>query len=742
MIGRMKSSTSAEKGIETDHATAEYQLGDTLVGYQQDPRTGAIGLCLCPLAKSGERVSPRRDLGDSPDIRFNPISNTFPSPRGVEPLIQLKVIGDDYPGGFATGRTLRNSSTVSTLRFAGRELKKAGGVQTLITHLTDDVRLYCQHFLVWSEGCPAVKVFSRITNLGEKPLDLELLSSFSLGNITPFDPADAAGRIILHRFRSNWSAEGRLESVPIEQLGLERSWAGASVAVDRFGQVGSMPVRGYFPFVALEDTRAGVIWAAQLAWGGSWQIEVSRQDDSVNMTGGLADRDFGHWIKTLKPGERFESPSAFLTGCEGSWEEACHRLVRSQEIHASGECETEREGGIVFNELCRSWGHPSHDDIEALAQRLRESAVKYLVIDAGWYRKDSEPGLSCYHGDWIPSAKHFSRGLKLTADRIRECGLVPGLWFEMETCGQNSPAFGKTERLVHLDDLPLTVNSRRFLDLRKKEVADWIAETVIGTLRDNNFGYLKVDYNDSLGIGIDGVESPGEGLRALTEASYSIFDRIRAELPDLVIENCASGGHRLEPGYVGRTSMSSFSDAHECFEIPIIAANLQFLIPPRKSQIWAVLHKEDSFSRLTFSLAATFLGRMCLSGDVVELAPWQWSLTEEGTAFYQAAWPVIRHGRSRRCGPVVISYRNPSGWQAVVRQQEEAERTLVVVHTFGNVPTKPVSIPLGELANGKSWKITQTFPEEQRGMGKLGSDQLELSPIGEFSAWACLLQSI
>ena len=41
-----------------------------------------------------------------------------------------------------------------------------------------------------------------------------------------------------------------------------------------------------------------------------------------------------------------------------------------------------------------------------------------------------------------------------------------------------------------------------------------------------------------------------------------------------------------------RTSMSSFSDAHETPEIPIVAAALHRLMLPRQSQIWAVLHAD------------------------------------------------------------------------------------------------------------------------------------------------------
>lgn len=110
------------------------------------------------------------------------------------------------------------------------------------------------------------------------------------------------------------------------------------------------------------------------------------------------------------------------------------------------------------------------------------------------------------------------------------------------------------------------------------------------------FSYLKVDYNGNIGIGCDGAESSGEGLRQQIEAVQDFFERIHNEIPDLVIENCASGGHRLVHSFLERTSMSSFSDAHECLEIPIIAANMHRMIMPRQSQIWVVVRKESDLA--------------------------------------------------------------------------------------------------------------------------------------------------
>jgi len=57
---------------------------------------------------------------------------------------------------------------------------------------------------------------------------------------------------------------------------------------------------GFLPFAAIEDTGAGVTWAAQIAWPGSWEMEAYRRDDFVQLSGGLADRE----LRALEQGSR------------------------------------------------------------------------------------------------------------------------------------------------------------------------------------------------------------------------------------------------------------------------------------------------------------------------------------------------------------------------------------------------------------------------------------------------------
>lgn len=69
-----------------------------------------------------------------------------------------------------------------------------------------------------------MEVVSSIINESMSSIRLEMLSSFTLGAITPFIDGMAPETMLLHRLRSTWSAEGRLVSETLEELQLEPSW--------------------------------------------------------------------------------------------------------------------------------------------------------------------------------------------------------------------------------------------------------------------------------------------------------------------------------------------------------------------------------------------------------------------------------------------------------------------------------------------------------------------------------------
>ena len=649
---------------------SKFELGDILAVFIKDNRSGCVGYTLLP-------------KGFDEKIELD-------GWWSVEPAVQCKFIGDYYPDGFIHGHSMKNSQSSNEMKFAGQRIE--GSLDGLYRIITEYERrsVKISSVLEYGLGDKYIKTYSVFESGATEKQTLEMASSF---NICAFPCVGKGLRqkdLVLHRLKSKWSMEGKLESRDFLDMELEPAWLRIGAGSERFGEVGSMPVRRYFPWMVVTDLgeteadtakrKPGYSIGAQLYINSSWQMEVYNRDEKNSLSGGIADREFGHWMKDLQPGERFVTPEAVLTVSTGDIDEISYRMTSAQTVNLKNVPESEKDLPIIFNEYCTSWGNPDEKEMEAIAERLKGHGIRYCVIDAGWHVKDGNDWSDI--GDWITNKNKFPNGLKKTADKIRECGMIPGLWYEMEVVGKDSDMFKNEEMLLKRDGVPVQTMFRRFLDMRKPEVIEYLTERVIKNLKDNGFGYLKVDYNDNLGIGCDGAESLGEGMRQSLIQSRNFFKKIREEIPDIVIENCSSGGHRLEPSMQAVTSMASFSDAHEWQAIPVVAANVARAILPAQSQIWAVLRSKDDEKRLYYSLSNTFLGRMCLSGDMSTISDEQFKIVDEAIAYYKTCADIIRSGRNYRFGPYQNSYNELKGWQAVVRVAEEGKNWMAVVNTF------------------------------------------------------------
>ena len=709
---------------------SEFEFADMAVRYILDGKTGTVGFYFIPTSTLHLVEEHRKDLSNVKEMVE--LTQHLPIPMDawrVQPLVEFSLVGDLKAMSLAQGETLRSGSASSDMKFQGQEKTETDGVTTITTEcLSEKFGMKTYHHLRHRRGGESLESWSEIENVSNETILLEMITSVNVGHITPFDAADAPERLHLHRLRASWSAEGRHNEQSLEELALERSWSGHSLSAERFGTVGTKPVKKWFPFLALEDRVANVFWGAQLAWAGSWQMEVFRKDDFTGFSAGLADREFGHWMKKLEPGEALTSPTANIAASDKSLDDLCSKLTDIQNYMAFPTPETEKELPVVVNEWCSSWGHPCHDNLIPLANTAAELGCRYLVIDAGWYAGENGEWDNS-QGDWIPNGKAFPEKLETTCEAIRKTGMIPGLWFEPEIVGPASKLWDKNEWLLTRDGYPIQVDGRRFLDFRNPECHDYLEKTVFALIEQCQLGYVKIDYNETVGIGADGDDSLGEALRQHVLGIYDFVDNMKKRFPNLVLENCSSGGQRMEPSMIIRSDMTSFSDAHETTAIPIIAANVTRMTLPRLSQIWAVVRRDDDDKRLFYSLAATFMGRMCLSGDLQKMDDRKLAIIKSAVDLYKDITDVIRNGRSSRHGPKIQSYNYPAGWQAVVRRSDSIGKTIVVAHTFANAPNS-LQIPI------RSVRTTQAKIKlfaEKNVVASLDDEKLTIEGLQDFS---------
>lgn len=652
-------------GVKMKKEISRFVFADMLISYLLDEKNH-VGINVIPADMEDKQVEKEAN---------------------IENIIQMYIRGDELSSGFGNGKTLSRTQSTQQLQYLSQDVTQYEDGTEIITWFTNPYDHRVGHVLSHKAGCQGFQIKTIFQNTGREKIVLENLSSFSFGGLTPFEEKEGTGTLYMHRARSWWSAEGRRESGSIEEYHLEPSWSKCAVRVEKFGQTGSMPVKGYFPFIAIEDRKVGVVWAAQIACPSSWQIEVRRRDNGLSVTGGLADYDYGHWAKELHPGEEFETPWAYFTVAQGDVDKVSQRLLT---LHRINNTDKSDAMPVLFNEFCTTWGNPCEENIKKILSIMKGKGIDYLVIDAGWYVNDD--GDWSMIGDWEISKDKFPNGLKYVIDLIHAAGIKAGIWFEPENCRAGSRISEKKELLLHRNGYPIRTGSRMFLNMCHPEVEQYLQDKVINVLKMYDIDFIKIDYNDSIGIGCDGKESLGEGLRKNMLATQRFFRKIREEKPGIMIETCSSGGHRLEPSMLAMSDLASFSDAHECVSIPIIAANVQRLIMPSQSEIWSVLRKDDSIKRLTYSMVSTMLGVMCLSGDIYDLDEEQWKVVDRAILFYKKYSHIINYGVSSFFGPEIKSYNEPQGWQAVVRYYEKTGETLVIIHTFSREFPKEISV--------------------------------------------------
>lgn len=636
---------------------------------------GDIAVCFITVDGVTETVFVPADMTD----RLNDEKLAGISPLGwmisPETQVHIALSGDGISNDFSPGNTLRNSDTAFSLKFKGAKYEEQSGKQILIAAFENDKGLVARQ--VYScTGAGYLETYTELENRGDNVI-VEALPSFNMARISPFERFDDPNDIVIHRLLSNWSGEGKLYSVSAADIAFEASWSGLGVRTMRISQTGTMPARGYLPFISVEDKKNGVCWAAETEAPASWTIEAIFRNNAISVGGGRGDFLSAHWRKTLKTGETEKTNKAYLTVTKGSLENAAARLARhfddTDEIK-----DVERDLPVLYNEYCYTWGKPEAKTLEKMLPEIAALGCKYFVIDDGWFYNVYNDKRYVI-GDWNVNKEYYPEGLKAFADKVRSYGMIPGVWYEFEGVSEHSDVYrDHPDWLLTRDGKIINNGGRAFLDFRKEEVLNYLREKVIKNLVNCGIGYMKVDYNSNAGFGADGAESYGEAIRQHIDAVLAFFEEIKRSVPSLVLEICSSGGMRHEPRFLSLGDMCSFSDAHENAGGVPVAMNLHRFIPPRKLQIWATIRDDYNADDVKFTVAKAMLGRICFSGNLGNKPQEIIDILKESVSFYEKLKPTIANGETITIENVGIStYLFTKGSPYLVRRSADGKKKIV-----------------------------------------------------------------
>lgn len=257
---------------------------------------------------------------------------------------------------------------------------------------------------------------------------------------------------------------------------------------------------------------------------------------------------------TLHPGQKFTTPCSLSTYSDNGFDKASqnfHDFIRR--------CVTIRKDlPVMLNTWEAVYFGVDEKKIMALADKAAECGFECLVIDDGWFMGRNNDTTSL--GDWYEDGKKFPSGLKNLSDYLAKKGLKTGIWVEPEMISEDSDLYrAHPDYALKADGSRKIVGRGQYiLDLTDERVQRHVEKSVARLVEEYGASYIKWDFNRRF-ADIDASKGSGY-FYDYVKALYGILSSLNERFPDLVIENCASGGGRFDPGMAYYTSCGWASD--------------------------------------------------------------------------------------------------------------------------------------------------------------------------------------
>jgi len=321
-----------------------------------------------------------------------------------------------------------------------------------------------------------------------------------------------------------------------------------------------------FPFFNIESPSNQGIMVA-VGWTGQWYAEVRQVDNSsVSLASGMVRMNL-----TLFPKEEIRTPKICLLFWKGEDRMVGHnqfrrfvlahhtRKINGQFVDLPLSAGVSRGGPSPCNEFtCLTESYA-----KATIERFKQFDIVPEVcwIDAGWY----EGGDGWWEGvgNWNIDKERFPNGLKPVSDAVHSIGAKFLLWFELERVRKHT-RFEK-EHPEWLLEYPATSNKNDIynyntylFDLGNTEARLWLTDFVSDFLEKEGVDYYRQDFNWVDGEGSWKMkDKPNrEGISEIRyiEGLYAFWDSLLVRFPELIIDNCASGGRRIDLETISRSS--------------------------------------------------------------------------------------------------------------------------------------------------------------------------------------------
>ena len=559
------------------------------------------------------------------------------------------------------------------------------------------------------DGIAVVRAWTDVINWGVEDRGLEYVSSFALTGIDKDGIQSSNDKLELRIPHNAWQKELHWNTYGLKDLGMsvtqpERSRRSSKTI--GIGNVGNWSTKEYLPmgYLKNKETNSNLFW--QIENNGSWYWEISDQSGYLYLKLSGPTELQSQWWKNLHPREKFTTAFVSVGSAIGGFNEAMAELTKYRRAIRRAN-EDNKKLGVVFNDYMNClWGDPTTAKELPLIDKAHEIGCEYYCIDCGWYSKgDWWDGV----GEWLPSKERFPNGLKEVMDYIKFKNMVPGIWLELEVMGIKCPKADQVPEDWYFTRHGKRVfdRSRYQLDFRNPEVATFATGVIDRFVQEYGVGYIKMDYNIEPGIGTErNADSFGDGLLGHNRAYLAWLDGIFRKYPDLIIENCSSGGLRMDYAMLSRYSIQSTSDQEDFKRYATISANCPSALTPEQAAIWSYPLADSNEEEIIFNMVNAIMFRIYQSGQITDLSPEKLVLVREGIDCYKAIRNDIK--TSLPFWPLGLSqYSDP--WVCLGLKTKHKD---YIALWRRDSPVSTISIPVLHL-KGRDVSVSCIYPKAQ-----------------------------
>ena len=539
--------------------------------------------------------------------------------------------------------------------------------QTLELVVRDEVTdIYVTLFYTVFENLSVMTRHCIVENKSDKPMDIEAVYSTNIDLQGDFDFIHLWGR-------------------PCFERNFEREHIGHGAKTVQSLRGASSHFHN--PFVALARPEAtedfGEVYGFNLVYSGNFAATAYKDSfDGVRFIMGINHEDF-NWL--LEPGEKFVAPEVVMVYSDkgiGHMSRTFHKL------YSKHLCKSEwmtKKRPILINNWEGTYFKFDADKLCAIAEKASKLGVELFVLDDGWFgaRNHDRAGL----GDWQVNEEKLGCSMGELAKRINGFGMKFGLWFEPEMVNPDSDLYrAHPDWVVRIDGRPMSLGRNQLLlDFSRKEVRDYIFDSMAEVLDNANIEYVKWDYNRNfteVGSAVLPRERQKEVLHRYMLGLYEFLDKFVERYPHILLEGCSSGGGRFDPAMLYYSPQFWTSDCSDAAERLFIQHGTSMCYPTSTMGAHVSAVPNHQTKRIT---SFETRGNVALSGtfgyelDATKFTDEECEAVKSQCEEYHKLYDVIHYGELYRLITPYDGDRSAYAWEYVSEDKNEVLLTYVLL---------------------------------------------------------------